>query len=250
MDDKETERIRYTSRAEIYLDSNNLVWVDPLDSMPDYLRSPYIKFIETIQSTIKSSDEVLEIGAGIGSYTKYIIRTGAKVIASDISEKSVELMKKIFKEHNNFSAKTGDMENLPFGNNSFDVLVSAGSLSYGQSTRVLSEMFRVLKKNGKLVIVDSLDNNPIYRLNRYLHYFSGNRSYSVIKNCPNIQLFDQIEKYFPNVEKSYFGKMTWAMPLISKFTKNPQKISDYLDHKIGFDWLAFKFVLSAREKYE
>jgi len=250
MDDKETERIRYDSRAEIYLDSKKLEWEDPLDRMPDYLRSPYIKFIETIQSTIESSDEVLEIGAGKGNYTKYIIKTGAKVIASDISEKSVELMRKIFNEHRNFTAKTVDMENLPFENHSFDVLVSAGSLSYGQSVRVLSEIFRVLKKNGNLVIVDSLDDNPIYRLNRYLHYFSGNRSYSVIKNCPKISLLNEIEKHFSNVETSYYGKMTWAMPIISKLTKNPQKISDFLDQNIGFDWLAFKFVLCAREKYE
>jgi hypothetical protein len=35
-----------------------------------------------------------------------------------------------------------------------------------------------LKNKGAFIAIDSLNNNPIYRLNRYLHYLKGERSLS------------------------------------------------------------------------
>ena len=40
------------------------------------------------------------------------------------------------------------MEKLPFKNESFDVICSAGSLSYGDNNKVMSEIYRILKLGG------------------------------------------------------------------------------------------------------
>jgi ubiquinone/menaquinone biosynthesis C-methylase UbiE len=40
------------------------------------------------------------------------------------------------------------MEKLPFADQSFDIIVSAGSLSYGDNDIVMNEIYRVLKNKG------------------------------------------------------------------------------------------------------
>jgi ubiquinone/menaquinone biosynthesis C-methylase UbiE len=71
------------------------------------------------------------------------------------------------------------MEKLPFAGQSFDIIVSAGSLSYGDNDKVLDEIYRVLKNKGVFIAIDSLNNNPIYRLNRCLHYLTTRTHYNV-----------------------------------------------------------------------
>jgi ubiquinone/menaquinone biosynthesis C-methylase UbiE len=53
------------------------------------------------------------------------------------------------------------MEKLPFANQSFDIIVSAGSLSYGDNDIVMNEIYRVLKLQGVFIAIDSLNNNNI-----------------------------------------------------------------------------------------
>ena len=70
------------------------------------------------------------------------------------------------------------MENLPYEKNTFDVVCCAGSLSYGNNLLVLNEINGVLKSDGYFISVDNLNENPIYKLNRYIHYIRGNRTLS------------------------------------------------------------------------
>ena len=56
------------------------------------------------------------------------------------------------------------MENLPFKNESFDIVICSGSLSYGDHKIVRNEIFRVLKNNSFFICIDSLDHNLIYKL--------------------------------------------------------------------------------------
>ena len=39
-----------------------------------------------------------------------------------------------------------------------------------ETTKAMLEIHRVLKKNGIFICVDSLNNNLIYRVNRWFHY--------------------------------------------------------------------------------
>jgi len=53
-------------------------------------------------------------------------------------------------------------EKLPFADASFDLVTSALAIHHMQAPKVLSEMVRVLKKGGRLVIAD-LGANPFWR---------------------------------------------------------------------------------------
>jgi ubiquinone/menaquinone biosynthesis C-methylase UbiE len=57
------------------------------------------------------------------------------------------------------------MEKLPFADQSFDLIVSAGSLSYGDNDKVLDEIYRVLKNKGAFIASLSLLNRFSITLN-------------------------------------------------------------------------------------
>jgi len=65
---------------------------------------------------------LLEIGAVMGENTGFILNMPFKIISTDISQKSVEVMRRMFFNYADFSAEVADMEKLPFNNESFDVV--------------------------------------------------------------------------------------------------------------------------------
>lgn len=246
MIDKDIERRRYDNRANIFLNSNSL---DNFDKIPAYLNTPYQYYFYLLEK--KSGQfKLLEIGAGMGEKTSLLIDMSFKVISTDLSQKSVEVMRNKFSKCSNFSAKVADMEKLPFDNESFDVVCSAGSLSYGDNTVVMNEIYRVLKKGGAMIAVDSLNNNPVYRLNRYMHYLKGNRSKSTLIQMPTISLIDKYTEKFGHAEVRFFGAITWIFPLLSKILSEQlvAKLSNWIDVKFNIKGSAFKFVIILLKK--
>ena len=144
MIDKDIERRRYDERAKILLNADKFRHVEKI---PKYLNTPYECYFKFLKGQNRQS-KLLEIGAGMGENTGILIDMSYKVCATDISQKSVELMNNTFHECVNFSAEVVDMEKLPFDSESFDVVCSAGSLSYGDNTVVMNEIYRVLKQGG------------------------------------------------------------------------------------------------------
>jgi len=250
--DKHIELNRFESRAEKLLLDDNVNFLNGSESMPEYLRPPYIFFEKKIRNLIKKNDKVLEIGSGTGLHTDSLIKTGAYVTATDISQNSLHVL-----EHNlSKSKKSGgrlrtlvaDMENLPFQDKSFDVVASAGSLSYGDSKIVDKEIRRVLKPNGFFICVDSLNNNPIYKFNRYLHYLQGTRSKMTLINMPSIKRLEKLTQLYSEVEVGFWGSISYLMPFIKIITgaENAKKISDFVDKLFCVRKSAFKFVLVAK----
>ena len=75
---------------------------------------------------------------------------------------SIQYLKSHFIDYPNLTTCLADIECLPFKSNSFDVVVSAGVLSYGIHEVVLNEIHRVLAPGGCFICVDSLNHNPLY----------------------------------------------------------------------------------------
>ena len=179
-DDKLAEFQRYDARAKAILAEKNveniaLSWSFGSSEIPLTLRAPYLYYEQCIHKYISKEHSVLEIGSGLHTYA--LVQTGAYVVASDISKHSLLVLRHRIKT-GRLETVTGDMESLPFGNESFDVICSAGSLSYGDPDLVNQEILRLLRPGGIFICVDSLNHNPIYRLNRWLHYVKGDRSKS------------------------------------------------------------------------
>jgi len=246
MNHKDVEKSRYDSKANKALESGNFFSVNRL-TQP--LVAPYIAYQDFISDYADSNSSILEIGSGMGENTGFLLATGAKVCATDISKDSLNVMKNRFNT-DRLITKVADIEKLPFEDASFDIIANAGSLSYGDSNTVLNEIYRVLKPGGVFIAVDSLNNNPIYRFNRYVHYLKGKRSLSVITRTPDLKLLRKYEGKFGQAENQFFGSISYLVPLLNAVfgEKITTKISDRIDGLVGVKRSAFKFVMVAEKK--
>lgn len=252
MDDKELERQRYDHRALRRRHSLPLEHSQKRGAaaVPVVLRAPYECYERILQRELNSNSVVLEIGSGTGEFTDTLIRTGARVIASDISAPSLELLRLRFPDHSSLSTQVCDMEALPFSDGMFDAVVSAGSLSYGDNQQVLQQIHRLLKPGGCFVCVDSLNHHPLYRLNRYIHYLRGARSRSTLLRMPTCDLIRQYQQSLGGSSTvHYFGGLAWLIGPLSRF--GPElwwaEWSDRIDRLLRVRKSAFKFVLMVKK---
>jgi ubiquinone/menaquinone biosynthesis C-methylase UbiE len=247
--DKLEELARYNERAQFQLSKSPTE--TPVHNMlgsatmPHYLRAPYIFYEQCIASLIKPDHKVLELGSGTGLHTVALVETKAQVVATDIAP---NVLKVIEQKITDITTQVADIEALPFENSSFDVVACAGSLSYGDPLLVDAEIKRVLKPGGLFICVDSLNHNPIYRFNRWLHYLRGNRTKSTLQRMPNLQRIEVLTTGFKQTEVRYFGSISFVMPIIARLfgQEKAAHLSDYIDSAFSLQRSAFKFVLVAK----
>ena len=243
MNDKNIEKDRYDRRAKKILE---LEKYDLSIEIPDYLQQPLSSY-KNLLAGLPRGSKVLEIGAGMGENTEFLMELGLEVCATDVSATSVEVLAKRYSKFDSFSAEVADMERLPFSDNSFSVVCSAGSLSYGDNSIVMGEIYRVLDKGGAFIAVDSLSNNPIYKVNRFIHFLLGNRSKSTLERMPTVDLIDRYAVKFGYLQVAYFGSLTWLCPFLTKFLSDESvsAISESFDKKFNIKSSAFKFTMKA-----
>ena len=101
--------------------------------------------------------EILDVGTGTGVIALLLAELGHRVIGVDIAEQMIDQARKKAKNLNlpvNF--QTGDAEELPFANNSFDVVINRHVVwSLPNPEKAMAEWKRVLRSGGKLIIIDS-----------------------------------------------------------------------------------------------
>ncbi len=98
---------------------------------------------------LNQSNHLLDVGCGSGLFCKIATEKGANVTGIDASENLITEAKK---RTNPVKFLTGEMEDLPFDNESFDVVTGFNSFQYAANIKnALVEAGRVLKKNGKIV---------------------------------------------------------------------------------------------------
>ena len=64
---------------------------------------------------------------------------------------------------NNISFEVMNAEKIKYNDDMFDLVTIVSSLSYLKLSDTLSEVLRVLKKDGKLIVVDSFNHNIFYK---------------------------------------------------------------------------------------
>lgn len=106
---------------------------------------------------------VLDVACGTGDFAMAIVRrlkSGSRITGVDLSEKMLEYGRK--KLPPTIQLEVGDAESLEFEDASFDrVSVAFGVRNFEHLEQGLSEMHRVLRPGGKLVILElSYPDNP------------------------------------------------------------------------------------------
>ncbi len=118
-----------------------------------YDTQPFMKKIAEFDKF--AGKRVLEIGCGLGTDLLQFARGGADVTGIDLTPNSIELVQKRFRmESLQVDARVADAENLPFANDSFDLIYSFGVLHHTPNTqKAIDEVYRVLKPGGRIIIM-------------------------------------------------------------------------------------------------
>ena len=128
--------------------------------------SRHIKILvyEIIYSQVLQGSLVLDVGCGTCDTPIKLLSKNCKIIGLDISFNMLAVAKEKIPENykNKISLIEGNAEKLPFNDNIFDYLLSEFTIDYVKNPKTaIEEMLRVLKKDGKLLLIFS-NIKPIY----------------------------------------------------------------------------------------
>lgn len=118
-----------------------------------HARAMYPEILNSL-STITYTN-FLDLGCGTGEMIKIILTSDKekRAFGIDISPNMIEVAKK--KLPQSVDLRIGDSENLPYSDEFFDVVYCNDSFHhYPNPENVISEVFRVLKKEGIFIICD------------------------------------------------------------------------------------------------
>src|SRR5712671_2496665 len=102
---------------------------------------------------------VADLGAGEGTLSQLLAKRARKVIAIDNSPKMVEFGSQLAKKHGfkNLEYRLGDIEDPPIAKESVDLAILSQALHHAiHPERAIGAAHRILKRGGRLVILDLL----------------------------------------------------------------------------------------------
>lgn len=103
--------------------------------------------------------KILEIGCGNGEFSKRFLNKGAEMHCVDISCKLIESLKKQYVK-TNLTFNAVDVENLPYEEGYFDGVIGNGILHHLNLDICLREIYKVLKKGGRIFFAEPNLLNP------------------------------------------------------------------------------------------
>lgn len=156
---------------------------------------------EVILSQIPPNTELLlDVGCGSGWLAKSLIPKGKRVISLDISKKNPLVIHNSLNDERHFPL-VADSLKLPFPNNSFKCVVASEIIEHTINPKeFISELFRVVKNDGRLIISTPYKEKLRYHLcihcnkktpeNAHLHSFDEEKLF-------NLYSGEQLKKFKP-----------------------------------------------------
>ena len=191
-------------------------------------------FLPILYNIIEFKGEILELGAGtcwFGSELSRLPSTN-KIYCLDMSEYFMKetapyVMEQLGAETGKITRVIGDFNKLEFEDEKFDYVVCDATLHHipiDNLRRVLDEMRRVLKSNGKLIAIREsfLSSNPLFNNFHRRKFGSHEKTYGVIENIFTIQEWKNLLKnpgFEPHYIKSYFMPYSYQADAMS-YLKN------------------------------
>lgn len=226
----------------------------------------------------------LDAGCGPGMLSMFLYNQGLSVTAMDASPEMVKLaasnwvvqaatqLARVLREGKDQKMKfmEGDIENLPFEDNSFDVVCSAGVIEYLPSySKAIFEFNRVLRPGGTLLISTTNSISPANYLDGFVEWLKTiplvAKKFNVVampfkKHRHRIPTFkkDLCDTVFSfnyhamaMVDEAYFYMLLYPRPFNRIFTKLSDKIEAYLDRytKTPLKHLAEGYIAIVHKKY-
>ena len=179
---------------------------------------------------VHSGEDVLDIACGNGNTAITAGRKGANVTGIDITTELLDLAVEEAKiaQVYGITWKEGDAQNLPFEDESFDVVLSTfGHMFAPQADLVAKEMIRVTKKDGRIGFATwppELAIGSIFKVNgKYLPRPVDSPPSPILWGVPEV-----IEKRLNEVTKVHFERGTAFFPILS-----PNHFWEFMSTKYG-----------------
>jgi ubiquinone/menaquinone biosynthesis C-methylase UbiE len=128
----------FSSEGHTYADEEDLAWM--LAALP-----------------LSADLEVLDVATGTGEFARALAPHVARVTGIDATDAMLEKGERFVRQHeiSNITFQKGTVEDLPFESESFDTVTSRYAFHHFADPKpVLSEMARVCKKGGHILVVD------------------------------------------------------------------------------------------------
>lgn len=162
--------------------------------------------ITSVCKEFTSNDVFVDIGCGVGKFTSEVIATLSPkmFIGVDVSEDQLRVA------HNRFlkdkDLRLGDFHNLPLDNNIADVALLRFAIHHSYDPKkCISEIKRILKPNGKLLIIE-VENFENEEANQFFNKLNKIREPSDFCFYSKEQLISILQQEFNNIvhtNKSY-----------------------------------------------
>ncbi len=120
-------------------------------------KEQYKKWAKQVAENVAEGDYVLEVAPGPGYLSIELAKLGEyEITGLDISKTFVEIAQANAMEAEvRVEFREGDASNMPFDNESFDFIIcTAAFKNFTKPIKALNEMYRVLKPNGKALIIN------------------------------------------------------------------------------------------------
>jgi len=121
-----------------------------------YVKSKTIRqFIKPILN-LQGEECILDVGCGIGAFGKLIqpyLGPKAELIGIDLDPVQIDYGNQHWAKQPNMRLEVGDATAIRYPDASFDLVAAMGLLEFVDAKRALSEMQRVLRCPGKLIVV-------------------------------------------------------------------------------------------------
>ncbi|CAN5360520.1 hypothetical protein BH11ACT8_BH11ACT8_03380 [soil metagenome] len=214
MIDRDHVRAQYADEAN--LDTRTSVWHPTLDG-----KEPSCEALDIVVAA--APDRVLEVGCGTGAFAARVSAAlpHSTLVAIDQSERFVELTGR-----RGLDARTGDVQDLPFDDESFDLVAAMWMLYHVSDLHLgLSEVRRVLRPGGTLVAVTNGDEH-VADLRReaggepvITHFSSENGEDALLRHFEHVESVDlRTRALFPDrataiayLESSH-EDVAWQLP--------------------------------------
>jgi ubiquinone/menaquinone biosynthesis C-methylase UbiE len=154
------EKIKYTDLSKISSD-----YTDKMNKEYNWMAKRYDafmtifplwkKWIKKIIPHIKG-DKILEVSFGSGYLMTQYASDKHEIYGIDYNERMLEIATNKMKKINiNAQLSQGNVEKLPFPDNTFDTVINTMAFTgYPNGEKAMSELKRVLKKDGSLLLLD------------------------------------------------------------------------------------------------
>lgn len=196
----------------------------------------FVVMAEDVLRVSAQPTTILDVGCGPGFLSHALAAKApqAKIYALDLSAQAVKIAKKNCQLYKNIICQQGSAENLPFANESLDLVVCRDSFHhFAKPKKVLKEMFRVLKKGGVLYLQDLRRDMPFTILKqaippdtvfKKLQYYSARSAYtqSELKQMACTLAFKRCKIYTRRLNNDINKKFDKILPRLKISLKSHQ----------------------------